>query len=202
MAGIVSIRKATKGEVLFFQGDPASGFYVLLSGAVRIYKASPDGKEYTLHHIKPGQMFAEAVLFGGGAFPANSMAVDDSLVGFFPREQFIKLIGDSPQISLKMIAALSSFVREFNQQIEDLSLREVPARLASHLLRKAEQIGSNQFALDITKTELARSLGTISETLSRNLKKLRNLGLVEVDGKNITVLDLERLRAVADGEKI
>lgn len=202
LADIVSIRKATKGEVLFFQGDPATGFYVLLSGAVRIYKASPDGKEYTLHHIKPGQMFAEAVLFGGDIFPANSMAVNDSLVGFFPKEQFIKLIEDSPQVSLKMIAALSNFVREFNQQIEDLSLREVPARLASHLLRKAEQSGSNQIALDITKAELARSLGTISETLSRNLKKLRDLGLVEVDGKNITILDSERLQAVTDGEKI
>jgi len=202
LAEIVSIRKVNKGETLFYQDDPGTGFYVLLVGAVRIYKASPEGKEYTLHYIRPGQMFAEAVVFKGTTFPANAEATTASTVGFFPKERFVKLIEDSPQMSLKMIAALSGFVREFNQQIEDLSLREVPARLASHLLRKAEQSGSNQFTLDITKTELARSLGTISETLSRNLKKLSDLRLVRVDAENITILDPDRLRAIADGEKI
>ncbi len=198
---IVAIRKINKGEVLFFQGDPAIGFYLLLSGSVRVYKASPEGKEYTLHHIKSGQMFAEAAVFKGETFPANAVATVESMVAFFHKERFVRLIGDSPQMSLKMIAALSGFVREFNQKIEDLSLREVPARLASRLLRKAEQFGSNQFILDISKTELALSLGTISETLSRNLKKLRNLGVVKVDGKNITILDPERLQAIANGEK-
>ncbi len=202
LAGIASIRSVKKGEMIFLEGDPATGFYVLLSGTIRIYKASPEGKEYTLHHIQAGQMFAEAAIFKGETFPANSMATDDSVVAFFPKDRFIRLIGDSPQMSLKMIAALSSFVREFNQQIEDLSLKEVPARLASHLLRKAEQVGASQVTLDITKTELARSLGTISETLSRNLKKMRELGIIEVDGKNITILDQARLQAVADGEKI
>ena len=199
---IVSIRKTNEGELLFFQGDPATGFYLLLSGSVRVYKASPDGKEYTLHHIKSGQMFAEAAVFEGETFPANAVSTVESTVAFFPKEQFVRLIGNSPQISLKMITALSGYVREFNQQIEDLSLREVPARLASHLLRKVEEINSNQFILDISKTELARSLGTISETLSRNLKKLRDLGIVKVDGKNITILDPKRLQAVADSEKI
>ena len=202
LARIVMTRHLKKGEMIFLQGDTATGFYVLLSGAVRIYKASADGKEYTLHYIRPGQIFAEAAIFGGNAFPANSVATDDSVVAFFPKDRFIRLIGDSPQISLKMIAALSGFVREFNQQIEDLSLKEIPARLASHLLRKAEQEGANQVTLDITKTELARSLGTISETLSRNLKKLRDLTIVEVEGNNITIVDPTRLQAIADGEKI
>lgn len=202
LAQIASVRSAKKGEILFLEGDAAAGFFVLLSGAVRIYKASPEGKEYTLHHIQAGQMFAEAAMFRGETFPANCVATDDSTVAFFGKDRFVRLIGDSPRMSLKMIAALSGFVREFNQQIEDLSLREVPARLASHLLRKAEKAGAGQVTLDITKAELARSLGTVSETLSRNLKKLRDLALIEVDGKNITILDPARLQAVADGEKI
>ncbi len=202
LEGIVSVRQLSKGEILFLQGDPATGFYVLLSGSVRIYKSSPEGKEYTLHHIQASQMFAEAAVFRGTTFPANAEAMAESMVGFFPKDRFVRLIADSPQISLKMISALSGFVREFNQQIEDLSLKEVPARLASHLLRASIQAKSDQVTLDITKTELARSLGTISETLSRNLKKLGDLGLVRVDGKIITILDLQRLRALADGEKI
>ncbi len=202
LAEIASVRSAKKGKILFLQGDPATGFFILLDGSVRVYKASPDGKEYTLHYIQAGQMFAEAAIFKGKTFPANAAAAEDSTVAFFPKDRFIKLIQDSPQMSLKMIAALSGFVREFNQQIEDLSLKEVPARLASHLLRKAEQLGASEVTLDITKTELARSLGTISETLSRNLKKLRDLDIVAVDGKKIKILDPARLQAVADGEKI
>jgi len=202
LANITSIRHALKGEVLFSQGDQAFGFYILLEGSVRIYKSSPDGKEYTLHHIRSGQMFAEAAIFGSTTFPANCIATNNSSIAFFPKDKFVQLITRSPQMSLKMIAALSNFVREFNQQIENLSLREVPARLATHLLGMAEQSGTLEVTLTMNKTELARSLGTISETLSRNLKRMSNLNLIRVDGKNILISDKNGLQSVADGKKI
>jgi CRP/FNR family transcriptional regulator len=101
-----------------------------------------------------------------------------------------------------MIAALAGFVREFNQQIEDLSLKEVPARLAGFLLRSLEKTGDLTITLGISKTELARSLGTTSETLSRNLTKFRDLGIISGDGRKISVLDQERFRKIAEGEKI
>jgi CRP/FNR family transcriptional regulator len=199
---IIIIRTVSKGEILFFQGDPATGFYTLLSGSIRVYKASPDGKEYTLHIIRPGQMFAEAAIFGSEIYPANSMALEESVVAFFPKDSFINLIAESPQISLKMISALSGFVRDFNQQIEDLSLKEVSARLASYLLRKTKISGGEKIVLDTSKSELANSLGTISETLSRNFKKLRELGIIEIDGKNITIIHPAKLKTIAYGEKI
>ncbi|MBN1211901.1 MAG: Crp/Fnr family transcriptional regulator [candidate division Zixibacteria bacterium] len=198
---IASFRRVKKGEMIFFEGDQAAGFFVLLEGRVRIYKASPDGKEYTLHIINPGQMFAEAVIFEGETFPANGAALQDSSVAFFPRDKFIALITGSPQISLKMLSALSEFVRQFNRQVEELSLKEVSARLASYFIKKTAGTGNNVFLLDISKAELARSLGTVSETLSRNLRKMKELGVVRVDGQTITVLDPDRLRKIADGDK-
>jgi len=131
---IASFRKVKKGEMIFFEGDSATGFFVLLTGQVRIYKASPDGKEYTLHLINPGQMFAEAAIFRGETFPANGAALRDSAVAFFPKDKFTALVTGSPQISLKMLSALSGFVRQFNRQVEELSLKEVSARLASYFL--------------------------------------------------------------------
>lgn len=202
LAEIVLIRTVAKGEILFLQGDPANGFYVLLSGLIRIYKASPEGKEYTLHTIRPGQMFAEAAIFGGEIFPANSIALVDSVVAFFVKDRFINLIVNSPQISLKMISALSGFVRDFNQQIENLSLKEVSARLAMFLLSQAEASGQNKIVLDISKSELANSLGTISETLSRNFRKMRELGVIDIDGKNISILNFKKLQTIAEGEKV
>jgi CRP/FNR family transcriptional regulator len=202
IAQIASGRKLHKDEMLFFEGDAAGGFYILLSGRVRVYKASAEGKEYTMHRITPGQLFAEAAIFQGDKFPANAVAAEDSLVAFFPRDDFLKLLSDSPQLSMKIIGSLSGFVREFNRRLEELSLKEVPARIASYLLNLAEENKSHDIILDSSKTELAKRLGTISETVSRNLKKLKELGVIEVDRQNIKILNLEKLSQIADGEKI
>jgi len=202
LSRVVSLRRVSKGEILFLQGDEAEGFYLLLAGGVRIYQVSAEGKEYTLHRIRPGEMFAEAAIFKGRTFPANCTAMENSVVAFFPKADVIDLLTRSPQISLKMIGALSAFVRDFNRQIEDLSLKEVPARIASYLLRMSEKSGSRSFTLDTTKTELATSLGTTSETLSRNFRKLKELGAIRVVGNDITLVDIPRLQAIAGGEKI
>jgi CRP/FNR family transcriptional regulator len=101
-----------------------------------------------------------------------------------------------------MIASLAAFVREFNRKVEELSLKEVSARLASFLLEEGEKYSSRKFELEISKGALASRLGTVSETLSRNFKKLRDLGCIEVAGKSITILDTDRLQTIAGGEKI
>ncbi len=201
LAAIVQFRHVDRNTMLFFEGDPALGFFVLLSGRVRIYKAAPDGKEFTLHQVVPGQMFAEAAIFRGNTFPANAVAVDDSQVAFVPKDRFIDLITRHPAISLKIISSLSRWVRELALKLEDLSLREVPARLAVYLLRQRQKAGSEIFDLDVTKAELASELATISETLSRSLKKLKDLGLIQVEGKRIKILDGAGLEEIASGEK-
>ena len=202
LAAIASVRSWTAGSLMFSQGDRAEGFFVLLSGLVRIYKSSPDGREYTLHRIGPGQMFAEAAVFDTDRYPANAAALEDSQTAFFPRHAFVSLLAESPRLALKIIAGLAAFVREFNQKLEDLSLREVPARLASYLLEHAAESPDHLVALDQSKTDLAKSLGTISETLSRVLRKMIDRGLVEVDGPSIMILDREGLETVADGDRI
>ena len=101
-----------------------------------------------------------------------------------------------------MIASLSAWLREFARKLEELSLKEVSARLAAYILAEAKNSPSNTFELDITKAQLASRLGTISETLSRNLKKFRDLGAITVSGKQITVLNPSLLKNIASGEKI
>lgn len=202
MEEITQLRHVEGDAMLFFEGDPANGFFVLLSGRVRIYKSTADGKEFTLHQITPGQVFAEAAIFRGNTYPANCMAMEDSEVAFIPKDQFIRLITKYPNISLKIIGSLSRWLREFAAKLEDLSLKDVPARLATYLLRQRQKLKSDSFELDITKAELASELATISETLSRSLKKLKDLEVIAVDGKRITILDSDQLDSIAAGEKI
>jgi CRP/FNR family transcriptional regulator len=202
ISGIAQIKKIKKRQIIFLEGDHAAGFFVLLKGKVRIYKASPEGKEYTIHQITPGQLFAEAAIFKGNLYPANCAALEDSMVAFFPKDAFIQMIKNSPQISLKIIGSLSNFLREFNKKVEELSLKEVSARIASYLLEEADKKKNNEIILDISKAELAHRLGTISETLSRNLRKLKELRVIKVEGQKISIINSLRLISIAEGEKI
>ncbi len=187
--------------MLFLDGDTATGFFVLLDGQVRIFKSAPDGREYTLHVIEPGQMFAEAAIFRGDTFPASCQALVDSEVVHFPKREFVELVTHYPQIALKIIARLSTWLREFTHKLENLSLREVPARLAWYLLRQRRIQGIDQFRLPTSKSELAKELGTIPETLSRSLRKLKTACLIAEVGDRVEIRDPEALAELASGEK-
>jgi CRP-like cAMP-binding protein len=199
---VVSERKLKKGQIIFMDGDSATGFYVLFEGKVRIYKSNPEGKEYTIHIINPGQLFAEVAIFEGKHFPADCMAMEDSVVGFFAKDKFLHLIERHPKISLKIIASLSRFLRDYNRMVEELALKEVSSRLARYILEKTDGRLKRVIVLNVNKTELAKTLGTISETLSRNLKKLKDLDVISVQGQEITIHDFDRLESIASGEKI
>jgi CRP/FNR family transcriptional regulator len=190
---IAITKKYQKGEPIFSEGQKATGFFVNLSGQVKVYKLSADGREQILHIIGPGEAFAEAALFTGSAYPAFAEALNDARVLYFPKETFVSLIRDNPQLSLNMIGGLSAFLRRFVDLVEELSLKDVSARLSKYLLDVSVQRGRKQeegtvFELEVSKTQLASRLGTISETLSRTFRKLQNRNVVRVEGKRITVL--------------
>jgi CRP/FNR family transcriptional regulator, dissimilatory nitrate respiration regulator len=188
-----------KGELVFSEGDDGNGFYVILAGTVKIFKVSPDGKEHILHIFAAGQAFGEVAVFAGEHFPANAEAIQDARVLFFPRAAFVALLEKNPALSLKLLADLSLKLRQFAAQIENLSLKEMPARLATHLLLLSmEQGGSDQVTLRISKGQLASLLGTIPETLSRILAKLSSQQLIRVEGRKIALLDIEGLKSLAE----
>jgi len=193
-------RNINKGEVLFFEGEPAAGFYVVVEGNIKIYKLSAEGKERILHIVHPGESFAEAAMFADGRYPAFAEPFNHSTVLFFPKEEFLDLLHQHAQIPINMIAGLSRFLRQFATQIEDLTFKDVPARLARYLI---DLTGDERevVELPISKTQLASRLGTVSETLSRTLRKLSQDELIRVEGKTITVLDRDRLEDLAESSR-
>lgn len=201
LADIATFRSIPSGAMLFFEGDTATGFFVLLEGRVRIFKSAPDGREYTLHVIEPGQMFAEAAIFRGDTFPASCEALSDSEVVHFPKRAFVDLVTRYPGIALKIIARLSTWLREFTHKLENLSLREVPARLAWYLLQQRRAQGSDRVRLPTSKSDLAKELGTIPETLSRSLRKLKAGNMIAEVGDRIEIRNPEALEELASGEK-
>lgn len=197
LADIVDIsfeKSFGRGESVFFEGDAGNGFYLIASGKVKVYKMSPAGKEHILHIFGPGEPFGEVPVFHGHPFPASAECLVKSKLLFFPREKFVHLVNANPSIALNMLAVLSMRLRRFTAQIEDLSLKEVPARLAGYLLYLQEEQGGRQIVeLEISKGQLASLLGTIPETLSRIFAKMSEEGLIAVDGRNITIKDPDSL---------
>jgi len=187
-------KHVAKGETIFLEGQDCNGFYLIASGMVKVFKLSNDGKEQILHFFGPGEPIGEVPVFSGRPFPANAEAMVKSRLIFFPRQAFVSLISDNPSLSLNMLAVLSLRLREFTVQIESLSLKEVPARLAAYLIYLSnEQAAEDSVTLAISKGQLASLLGTIPETLSRIFAKMTEEGLIEVHGRTIHLLDLTGL---------
>jgi CRP/FNR family transcriptional regulator, dissimilatory nitrate respiration regulator len=196
---IVTDQEFHRGQLIFSEGDEGTGFYVVISGRVKIFKLSPEGKEQILHIFGPGDPFGEVAVFSGQHFPANAEAMEVSRIFFFPRDSFADLIKRNPSLALNMLAILSRRLRRFANLIDDLSLKEVPGRLAAHLLYlSGQKEGSEELELTITKSQLASLLGTIPETLSRILGKMSTQGFIETDGRRIKILDREALEDLVD----
>ena len=204
---IASIKQVGKKEILFSDGQEAKGFYVILSGKVKLYKISPEGKEQILHVVSAPDAFAEAALFLEGSYPAFAEALSDAQLLFFPKKDFIQLIEKNPQLSINMIVSLSHFLRKFASLIEELSLKEVSSRIAKYVIdlslkSSKERRNPKEGELDLSKTQLASKLGTISETLSRTLGKMKAKGIIDVKKNRIMILNREALEELASGLKI
>ena len=200
---IVVDRHFNKGEIVFSDGDDGNGFYVVAKGRVKVFKVSPEGKEHILHIVGPGESFGQVAVYAGRSFPANAQAIDKSYLLFIPRAAFVKLITENPSLAMNMLAVLSVRLREFTMQIENLSLKEVPGRLASYLICLAdEQKTGDNISLPISKGQLASLLGTIPETLSRIFTKMSTRNLIAVSGKDIKLLDRNGLDDLAEHGKL
>lgn len=195
----ISTRRFQSGEMLFGEGDPCSGLFVVAAGAVRIFKLSPAGREQILAIEGPGNSFAELPVFDGGNYPASASALGDTEVLFISRKDFQNFCREHPDVGLKVIAVVGSRLRRLVEIIEELSFTTVRQRLIAVILRLAEQSGKPSkegmaLQMPMSHQELAAELGTVRELVSRNLSRLQAEGFLEVDGRKILIKDLAALK--------
>lgn len=192
-------RHYNKGEIIFSDGEKGNGFFVVVEGLVKIFKVSSEGKEQIFHIYGPGEPFGQVAVYAGLSYPASSQAILKSRVLFLPRAAFVDLITRIPSLAMNMLAVLSRRLREFTVQVENLSLKEVPGRLAAYLLFLSDEEGKKDMVtLNISKGQLASLLGTIPETLSRIFARMTELNLIEMDGRNIKLLNRNGLEELAE----
>jgi CRP-like cAMP-binding protein len=199
IADVTIVRSLDKGEYLFREGDPARGFYVVQHGAVNVHRVSAAGKEQIIHIFRAGDSFAEAALASATGYPADARALEPAQVLLVQKAGILALLGRQPELALRMLGSMSAHLRVLIGQLEDLALKDVETRLANWLLKRCPDPRSEApvaVELKMAKRLLAGELGTVSETLSRTLAKLREQKLIAVKGKTVAVLSPSRLNAL------
>jgi CRP/FNR family transcriptional regulator len=188
-----------KGQIVFTEGEPSRGFFLVASGTVKIFRVGPDGRERVLHVVETGESFAEAAMFMD-AYPATAEALAPSTVVSVEKNGFKQLLLRDPHLSFKIIGTLVKSLSQMRNALTDLTLKEVPARFASYVLSLPVAPG-NPIPVPVSKTTIAQMLGTTKETFSRLLARLARHHILTYRGRFIRVQNRQRLEAIARGEE-
>ena len=188
------------GKTLFRQGQAAERFYFLREGLVKLFRLSPEGDEKIIEIMRPGETFAEAVMFMGakGCYPVNAEAINESRVYAFEQKVFLNLLHESNDATFGLLGSMSRRLHMLVNQIESLTLQNATYRLVAYLLEQfpRDVKTSPEVQLTTPKGVIASRLAIQPETLSRILGKLRQGGLIEVHGNHITIRDVQALREI------
>lgn len=195
LANGTKYQQVARGETLFNRGDRAHGFYLLLEGQVKLGVISPQGDEKVIGLIQPGQSFGEAVLFLERSFPIYAQATLDSSLLLITRDAIFDILDNDVTVVRRMLAGISARNRQLVSDIETISLQNSTQRLIGYLLQiSAESPDPSRVQLPANKLTIASMLNIVPETFSRVMLRLNHLGLIEVNGKEIVITDVEGLR--------
>lgn len=184
-----------RGGTLFNRGDRAHGFYLLLEGQIKLGVISPQGDEKVIGLIQPGQSFGEAVLFLERSFPIYAQATVDSKVLLITREAIFDILDNDVTVVRRMLAGISARNRQLVNDIESISLQNSTQRLIGYLLQMStDSPNPGRLLLPASKLTIASMLNITPETLSRVMLRLNSAGLIEVNGKEIVITDVDGLR--------
>jgi CRP/FNR family transcriptional regulator, dissimilatory nitrate respiration regulator len=195
---MAQVRSFERGTLIFRQGEPCAGMFVVGTGLVRVFKTAPSGKEHVLHLVAPGGTFAEVAAMGAFDYPAFAEAVEDTAAVLLPARALTQALREDHQLCLQLIGSLSMWVRHLLGLVEDITLRDAAGRVARYLLGRSTS-ADGAVRLPSLKKHLASHLNLTSETLSRTLRRLDEAGLIRTDDDGLAVLDRKALEATAEG---
>lgn len=187
-------------ELICRTGEEARYFFVILRGHVRVFKLAANGQQQVLHLFGPGQSFAEAAVMKDMPYPAHAEAMDNAGVLAIDKDAFQDTLKANIQVVAGLVAGLSEKLKELAGLAERLSLQDVPARVALVLLEQKNATGRDSFDLPAAKKTIAGQIGTTPETLSRTLRKFREDGLIDMQGRHITIRDAAALRDLTESD--
>lgn len=203
LAAHTSEQKLAQGQILFTANTRADGFYIVISGSIRAFRVNLDGREQTIHIERTGGVLAEVAVFDGGSYPSTAMAEENSEVLFIGKQYIFHFLLQYPEAALSILSYMAQKLRAIASLAEQLALKDVSQRLAILLIEEAqnrvpELTDGTAFSLPQSHTQLASRLGSVREVVTRGLQKLVHLGIIEVHGHRIVLLNVKALRNHAE----
>lgn len=188
-----------KDNMVLIEEEVGSTMFIILGGRVKISRISDEGREVILSILMDGDFFGEMSILDGQTRSANAVTLEDTELLIVRRENFLRLLHDYPQISINLLKELAHRLRRSDSQIKSLSLQNALGRVASTLLRIADDSGTiKQGKVEIAslppQQDLANMAGTSRETISRVIKSLNQLGYVKKEGSKLIILEYDRFR--------
>jgi CRP/FNR family cyclic AMP-dependent transcriptional regulator len=197
----VAIQRTYKrGQIIFSEGEPCAGLCIVLSGRVKVFKVSLEGREQVLHVLGPGKTFNDVAVFDGGPNPANVVALDQTTLAIVDRISMIALVHRYPVMAMAVVERLAAMARHLVSLVETLSFCDVTGRLARLLLSRAQdgdaevELGGRRW---MSQEEMATHLGTVREMVGRSLRTLEEEGWIEIEHRCILIRDVEGLKSRA-----
>lgn len=193
-------RQCKKNTILFSQGEPGEAIYFTMSGKVKIFKTSEDGKEHTLTIAAPGDIFAEVVLFNEVPYPASAEVIEDGIIAFIRNADMERALENNPKIAVAIIKALNKRLIESQSQVESLAFQDARSRTAEVLLSLARNHGKQsdngiELDLGLSRQELANMVGVTRETFTRALMLFKKMKIIEISGQVIRIKDIGKLES-------
>jgi CRP-like cAMP-binding protein len=189
-------KTAERGEMILVEGDPAQVLFFAVSGAVKVFKTSAEGKEQILNIVRPGDSFGDIPIFDGGPNPASAQAMGPVVLYGIRRSDLEVILQNHPQVALNVTRVLAGQARHLGSLVEDLSFRNVIGRVARILLEHARD-GDGPLPR-LTQQEMAAMAGTVREVVGRSLKALEEEGAIRLERHRIVVTNREALRDTVD----
>lgn len=198
LAAVAIQRPYRAGEIIFWQGEPAFGLYVIAEGTIKISRHSTDGREHILHLLQHGETFNDVAALDGGDNPATATAHTDAVIWAIPRRDLMHTTERYPDLAWALLEDMARRARRLVGMVEDLAMRSVKGRLARLLLEQATQNDTEALPRLLTQEEMANQLGTVREVVGRALRSLANSGIIEFDRHRIVILDVDKLAEEAE----
>lgn len=193
----LSMSTSPPGNVFYMPDETGEVLFLLKKGTVQLYRLTPEGKKIVIATLGPGSLFGEMSLIGQGMHSTFAEAVDECKLCVMSRADVERLMREKPQVALRIVEAMGARLVQMERQVEDVAFKSIPARLASLLLRLADERGSDTVT-GYTHQDLAEMVGTYRETVTLTLNELKADGLVEIGRKQIRVHDRSGLERVAE----
>lgn len=193
--GGVSLRR---GEVLFEEGDPGDRLFIITEGKVKLGHTSPDGRESLLAILGPGEIIGELTLFDPGPRSTTATAVSPVSLLSLDHQALMDILDVNPSLAKHMLRALAQRLRRTNESLSDLVFSDVPGRVAKALLDLSDRFGTPtesgvHVPHDLTQEELAQLVGASRETVNKSLADFVSRGWIRLEGRAVTLLDIDRL---------